>query len=64
MIKDSIRYHVDKNHSPWGYLRLYRLFMNFYDIRGKELIKNRSRLALYFLKNISRNWGKVQKKKS
>lgn len=47
-------YHIDKNHSSEGYLRLYRLIMGFYNTRGKELSKNSSRLALYFLKKAAR----------
>jgi len=47
-------YHIDKNHSSEGYLRLYRLIMGFYNTRGKELSENSSRLALYFLKKAAR----------
>lgn len=43
-------YHVDKNLSSEGYYILYRLIINFYTTKGKEMSKNSSRLAFYFLK--------------
>lgn len=43
-------YHIDKNLSSEGYFTLYKLIINFYTTRGKEMSKNSSRLAFYFLR--------------